>query len=442
MRSSQFRIFTRRLLTPARNAGCPISRPSEATSPSPVASVRSSLRSYSSGCGSSVDKIRHSLLRNFSCRMYSSESGEKPGAAPETSSAVAKLGKEEKSVEVEDVSNKDLKEMMEKYFTGDEDVLPAIMESILKRRLSGKHEDTDDELMEELQMKPLDDVKDQEFESDFEDTHPTDDEIDDLYSARDIVVKRMMKDEYFNMDDKKWDDMVNEAMTHGVIRDTRECEELLEDMLNWDNLLPADIKEKVEKKFNELGDMCENGELEPEDAYKLFKEFEDQIVIDYGKRMETEGTNQFDETTVPDKKKGTDDPPGEGPILRWQTRAVFAPGGDAWHPKNRKVKMSVTVKELGLSKHQFRRMRELVGKRYHPGKDELTITSERFEHREENRKDCLRTLFSIIEEAGKANKMAEDARVAYVKGRLKANPAFMERLHAKAATRRSPAVAL
>jgi small subunit ribosomal protein S35 len=39
--------------------------------------------------------------------------------------------------------------------------------------------------------------------------------------------------------------------------------------------------------------------------------------------------------------------------------------------------MSVTVKELGLSKPQFRLLRELVGKRYHPGRDELTITSER-----------------------------------------------------------------
>lgn len=55
----------------------------------------------------------------------------------------------------------------------------------------------------------------------------------------------------------------------------------------------------------------------------------------------------------------------------------------------------------------------------------------RFEHREENRKDCLRTLYSLIEEAGKARKLAEDARTSYVKGRLRANSAFMERLHAK-----------
>lgn len=137
------------------------------------------------------------------------------------------------------------------------------------------------------------------------------------------------------------------------------------------------MKEKVEKRFNELGDMCERGELEPEQAYELFKQFEDEMVVESGKRMEAEEPPQFDETAVPDKKKHSDDPPGEGPILRWQTRVVFAPGGDAWHPKNRKVKMAVTVKELGLSKHQFRRLRELVGKRYHPGRDELTITSER-----------------------------------------------------------------
>ena len=49
--------------------------------------------------------------------------------------------------------------------------------------------------------------------------------------------------------------------------------------------------------------------------------------------MEAEEPPQFDNIAVPDTKKDLDDPPGEGPILRWQTRVVFAPGGDAWHPK-------------------------------------------------------------------------------------------------------------
>lgn len=75
-----------------------------------------------------------------------------------------------------------------------------------------------------------------------------------------------------------------------------------------------------------------------------------------------------------------DDPQGRAAILRWRSRVVLSPGGDSWHPKNRKVKLSVTVKELGLSKHQFVRLRELVGNRYNPGKDELMITSERYVH--------------------------------------------------------------
>nr|GMC56623.1 uncharacterized protein LOC109188018 [Ipomoea batatas] len=273
-------------------------------------------------------------------------------------------------------------------------------------------------------MEPLDTVDDEEFEEGFEDAHSTDEEIDNLYDATEIVKKRMAHDEYFNMDDKKWDDMISEAIAHGHLKDTKECEEILEDMLQWDKLLPDEIKEKVAKRLDEISDMVEKGELEAEEGYALFKEFEDQMVLECGKLMEKEPL-EFDESIIPDKKKDVDDPPGEGPILRWQTRVVFAPGGDAWHPKNRKVKLAVTVKELGLSKHQFRRLRELVGKRYHPGRDELTITSERFEDREENRKDCLRTLLSLIEEAGKANKIVEDARTAYAKQRLKANPKFM-----------------
>ncbi|CAN6577885.1 unnamed protein product [Malus baccata var. baccata] len=364
-------------------------------------------------------------------RFFSSEgdsSAESPNPAADSSLISTK--KKDASVEVKDVNNKELKERIDKYFKGDEEALPAILEAILQRRLAGKHEETDDELIDELQMQPLDDVKDQEFESDFEELHDTDEEIDDLYNAKDIVMKRMSNDEYFNMDPKKWDDIVEDAIKHGIMKNTKECEEILEDMLSWDKLLPDDMKRKVEEKFNDLGDKCERGELQPEEAYELFKEFEDEIVMDYLHKMEADGPPQFDEADVYDKKDLAD-PPGEGPILRWQTRVVFAPGGDSWHPKNRKVKLSVTVKELGLSKHQFRRLRDLVGKQYHPGKDELTITSERFEHREENRKDCLRTLLSLIEEAGKANKLAEDARVSYVKERLRANPAFMERLQNK-----------
>ncbi|KAF1002488.1 hypothetical protein AG4045_004716, partial [Apium graveolens] len=264
-----------------------------------------------------------------------------------------------------------LKAKIEKYFKGDEEVLLDIFEAVLKRKLVGKHEDTDDELLDEFQMQPLQDVKDKDFESDFEEMHETDEEIDDLYDAMDIV--------------------------------------------------KHEIKEKVDKKFNEIAAMIEAGEIAEEKGYELFKEYEDKMVLECAKLMEAEGPPQFDDAK-PDTKKDIDDPPGEGAILRWKSRCVFAPGGDAWHPKNRK---------LELNKHEFRRLRELVGKRYHPGKDELMITSERFEHREENRKDCLRTLYALLEESYKANQLVHDTRTSYVKERLRANPQFMERLRAK-----------
>ncbi|XP_043696124.1 uncharacterized protein LOC122646604 isoform X2 [Telopea speciosissima] len=339
--------------------------------------------------------------------------------------------KKEVRFDFEDISNKEFKDRIEKYLKGDEEMLPSIMEDILKRKLLGNHAETDDELIDELRHQPIDDVKDRDFESDFEELYSTDEEIDNLYNARQYVEKKMMKDEFFNMDDRKWDGMIKEAVEHGHLKDTKECEQILEDMLCWDNLLTDEVKQKVEAKFNELGDMCERGELEPEEAFEQFKEFEDKMVLECAKMMENEQPPQFDEITEPDKKKDIDDPPGEGPILRWQTRVVFSPGGDAWHPKNRKVKLSVTVKELELSKHAFRRLREVVGKRYHPGKDELTITSERFEHREENKKDCLRTLYALIEDAYKADKLVEDTRASYVKERLRANPEFMKRLRVK-----------
>lgn len=133
----------------------------------------------------------------------------------------------------------ELKQRLDGYFEkGNEEALPSIFEAILQRKLTAKHEDTDDDLLDELRRKPLDDVNDAEFESDLE-AIETDEEIDDLYNAREIVIKKKASDEYFNMDDKKWDDMIKEATEHGFLKDTKECEEILEDMLSWDKLLPG-----------------------------------------------------------------------------------------------------------------------------------------------------------------------------------------------------------
>ncbi|XP_078149068.1 uncharacterized protein LOC144544432 [Carex rostrata] len=389
-----------------------------------------------------------------------------------------------------DVSDSDFERRLENYFqVKAESELPNVAEAVLKRKLSGKHEDTDEDLLIELRNQPLPDSRDHEVESDMDELFTTHEEVDDadkeeevddadeelaekriqererekklremkmsddesdeemdnLYNAREYVEKKMTKDEFFNMDDKKWDEMIQEATEEGYLQSTKECEGILEDMLNYDKLLPDEIKQKVQAKYNELEGMCDRGELEAEKAYELFKEFEDKMVSECMQIMHSEKASEDLPEEIGNvgekknlakegkKKVELDDPPGEGPILRWESRVVFAPGGDAWHPKNRKVKLSVTVKELGLSKYACTRLREVVGKRYNSGRDELTITSERYEHREENRKDCLKTLYGLIEDAVKADKLVEEARITYVKERLKKNMLFMERLKSKAA---------
>ncbi|KAG5522574.1 hypothetical protein RHGRI_034659 [Rhododendron griersonianum] len=59
----------------------------------------------------------------------------------------------------------ELKRRIERYFGGDEEAIPSIFEAILKRKLAGKHDDSDDELMEEFGRKLANDVSDEEFDS-------------------------------------------------------------------------------------------------------------------------------------------------------------------------------------------------------------------------------------------------------------------------------------
>ncbi|XVF53866.1 hypothetical protein PTKIN_Ptkin05aG0133700 [Pterospermum kingtungense] len=77
----------------------------------------------------------------------------------------------------DDVSNEELKKRIQKFFDGDEDAIPSIFEGILKRKLSGKHEESDDELMKEIRgngHQPLDEAVDQESDSDLSDSSDTD----------------------------------------------------------------------------------------------------------------------------------------------------------------------------------------------------------------------------------------------------------------------------
>lgn len=133
----------------------------------------------------------------------------------------------------------ELKKRIEQYFKGDEEAFASVYEAILKRKLSGKHEHTDDELLEELRFSPIDGIRDEDFEEDFEEAHETDEDIPNLCNAENYVVNSLLEDEFFSMDDKKWGSIVQEASKFGLARDMKECEEILEDMRDWDKLLPG-----------------------------------------------------------------------------------------------------------------------------------------------------------------------------------------------------------
>ncbi|KAK9278375.1 hypothetical protein L1049_027940 [Liquidambar formosana] len=123
-----------------------------------LASTRSELRFYSSSQNNSSNK--------------------NPKPVPDTNST--QPNKQDASVDVEEVPNQELKLLIEKYSKGDDEVFPSIFEAILKRRLAGKREETVDELMKEIQHKPLRDIKDKDFESDVDELFESDEESEDL----------------------------------------------------------------------------------------------------------------------------------------------------------------------------------------------------------------------------------------------------------------------
>lgn len=58
----------------------------------------------------------------------------------------------------------ELKSQIEKYLEGDADAIPSIFEAILKRKLAGKHDESDDEIMKEFTSSKVDkDVSDEDF---------------------------------------------------------------------------------------------------------------------------------------------------------------------------------------------------------------------------------------------------------------------------------------
>ena len=97
----------------------------------------------------------------------------------------------------------ELKKLIDKSYAGDAEETPMIFEAILNRKLAGKYEVADKELVEEIVGKTnesSDDINDEEesneeFESDLDELSETDEYIDELHNAKEIVMKRMARDE-------------------------------------------------------------------------------------------------------------------------------------------------------------------------------------------------------------------------------------------------------
>ncbi|XP_038688056.1 uncharacterized protein LOC119987261 isoform X2 [Tripterygium wilfordii] len=70
-----------------------------------------------------------------------------------------------------------------------QDAVPSIFEAILKRKLSGKHEDSDDELVKELQERlPITEADDEETDSDTDSSETDEEEFDiDSYGSHQEV---------------------------------------------------------------------------------------------------------------------------------------------------------------------------------------------------------------------------------------------------------------
>ncbi|RAL41497.1 hypothetical protein DM860_010291 [Cuscuta australis] len=104
-----------------------------------------------------------------------------PGSNPEQLDSVAVLNTVKDS---QDLSNEALKKKIERLAEGDGEAIPEIFEAILKRKLSGKSAEEDEELMKDIRSNPK---FDQDFDESYlnhsskEDDNDDDDDDDDEF---------------------------------------------------------------------------------------------------------------------------------------------------------------------------------------------------------------------------------------------------------------------
>jgi Mitochondrial ribosomal subunit protein len=93
-------------------------------------------------------------------------------------------------------------------------------------------------------------------------------------------------------------------------------------------------------------------------------------------------------------------------ILEWKVRLVLATGVDESHPGNWKVRCRVYLRDLqrreGLSESALQHVARVAAGRYDPGTGRLTLTSDGYANREDNRREVLRALDALVAEGHRA----------------------------------------
>jgi len=106
-----------------------------------------------------------------------------------------------------------------------------------------------------------------------------------------------------------------------------------------------------------------------------------------------------------------DDPPprqGSAKILQWELNVVFEESKQTGepHPLNKKVKCHVYLRDLqrefNLTDAALQHIALICGPRYNPNKGLLTLTSEKYREREENRLHVVEMLTGLVKEGQRA----------------------------------------
>lgn len=96
--------------------------------------------------------------------------------------------------------------------------------------------------------------------------------------------------------------------------------------------------------------------------------------------------------------------------LRITTRNYLFAGPSLYHPGSRKVKLQVYLKDLVLDDHAREKMISLVGPRYNPDTDELTIVADRCPTRKQNNEYAMYLLTVLYHESWKTEPWETEAR--------------------------------